>query len=535
MRCINCDAELRPGTRFCAKCGVQQPASPPSAAARCISCGTELRPGARFCKKCGASQQAFPPTAVVPERPPAPPPVYQPPVAPSPSQAPRAGRRWPKIVLAIGAVLVVLCVCGAGAIYLASSFDIFDLEGLLGVAEATVVPTQELAEVPTQEPGRETGTQRIGPEGGEVVGSGGAKVIVPEGSLEKEVTISIVETSAAPEIPPEYLTSSAGPAYEVTTSEEVTFQSGVELVLPLERQTGADENLYTVFQWDGSSWTDVGGFVEGDFIRVQVSHFSIFRAVYGYQDRRPLRFRNGGPYDALVSVWTYTPRFTDTPAPFPGGGVSCRAPGPPAVVERAVCRSLPLGSYQFCIEFRNDDGEQRHYIYDWLGGVSESDPLSCDLAETVDFRTDVVNTEPGPCPAPPRTQPEGGGTPAPGAGDVTVRLTWFNADDLDLHVIDPNGEEIYFMEPTSSSGGELDRDSNAACFEAVDSPVENVFWPTGGAPRGQYTVKVHYYADCDGVGQVEFRLRIMADGNVIYEGTESLSAEDDEFTYNFTR
>jgi len=91
------------------------------------------------------------------------------------------------------------------------------------------------------------------------------------------------------------------------------------------------------------------------------------------------------------------------------------------------------------------------------------------------------------------------------------------------------------MDPTSSSGGELDRDSNAGCFEVAASPVENIFWPAGTAPRGQYTVKVYYFLDCDGVGPVEFRLRIMADGNVVYEGTGSFSAEDDEFTYSFSR
>jgi len=48
-RCPSCGASLRPGARFCPGCG--QPVS--AAPARCPSCGASLRPGARFCPRCG--------------------------------------------------------------------------------------------------------------------------------------------------------------------------------------------------------------------------------------------------------------------------------------------------------------------------------------------------------------------------------------------------------------------------------------------------------------------------------------------------
>ena len=51
MICPNCNAELREGAKFCAKCGQKV-----AQVNTCISCGAELRPGAKFCAKCGTRQ-----------------------------------------------------------------------------------------------------------------------------------------------------------------------------------------------------------------------------------------------------------------------------------------------------------------------------------------------------------------------------------------------------------------------------------------------------------------------------------------------
>lgn len=53
-----------------------------------------------------------------------------------------------------------------------------------------------------------------------------------------------------------------------------------------------------------------------------------------------------------------------------------------------------------------------------------------------------------------------------GTGDVQVTLSWNADSDVDLHVVDPSGEEIYWSNRRSASGGQLDLDSNAAC--AID-------------------------------------------------------------------
>lgn len=83
-----------------------------------------------------------------------------------------------------------------------------------------------------------------------------------------------------------------------------------------------------------------------------------------------------------------------------------------------------------------------------------------------------------------------------GTGDVQVSVSWDAPSDVDLYVVDPDGEEIFYGNRTSASGGELDLDSNAAC-QGEDARNENVTWPEGEAPRGEYTVRVNYWSDCD--------------------------------------
>ena len=83
-----------------------------------------------------------------------------------------------------------------------------------------------------------------------------------------------------------------------------------------------------------------------------------------------------------------------------------------------------------------------------------------------------------------------------GSGDVQASVAWTGASDVDLHVFDPSGEEVYFGNRDAASGGSLDIDSNAAC-ELDNTNVENIFWPLNGAPAGQYRVELHYFDDCN--------------------------------------
>src|SRR5687767_1215648 len=82
-----------------------------------------------------------------------------------------------------------------------------------------------------------------------------------------------------------------------------------------------------------------------------------------------------------------------------------------------------------------------------------------------------------------------------GTGDVQISVAWTGASDVDLHVFDPSGEEIFYGNKTAASGGTLDLDSNPAC-DIDNKNNENVVFPTGVAPAGEYRVVVDYYDDC---------------------------------------
>lgn len=86
-----------------------------------------------------------------------------------------------------------------------------------------------------------------------------------------------------------------------------------------------------------------------------------------------------------------------------------------------------------------------------------------------------------------------------GTGDIQVNLNWDTTADMDLWVIEPSGEAVYWGERESASGGRLDLDSYAAC--SVERDIgrgnENVYWPLGAAPSGEYSVIVEMFAPCE--------------------------------------
>jgi hypothetical protein len=101
-------------------------------------------------------------------------------------------------------------------------------------------------------------------------------------------------------------------------------------------------------------------------------------------------------------------------------------------------------------------------------------------------------------------------------GDIQISLSWHNYNDLDLHCIDPAGVEIFFGNPVSSrTGGELDVDQNAH-LPYNNSPVENIYWPLGGAPAGLYRVSVVYYSPHSEINDTAFLVRTVVQGKTNY-------------------
>ncbi len=121
-----------------------------------------------------------------------------------------------------------------------------------------------------------------------------------------------------------------------------------------------------------------------------------------------------------------------------------------------------------------------------------------------------------------------------GSGDLQATLLWGNSTDLDLHVTDPSGTDIYYSNPTSSTGGKLDHDDIPGCGAAPATHVENIYWPTGGAPTGPYKVYVVDYSECG--SSSSFQLKVTVGGQVVYDQPGTLTASGQQSTpFEFTR
>lgn len=94
-------------------------------------------------------------------------------------------------------------------------------------------------------------------------------------------------------------------------------------------------------------------------------------------------------------------------------------------------------------------------------------------------------------------------------GDPQFTLIWDSRADLDLHVIEPGGAEIYWEKPMGGKGGELDVDD-------VDGfGPENVYWVTGKGPPGEYRWFVHYYGGLGGINTASrWKVRVKHNGQV---------------------
>ena len=90
------------------------------------------------------------------------------------------------------------------------------------------------------------------------------------------------------------------------------------------------------------------------------------------------------------------------------------------------------------------------------------------------------------------------------SGELNINLTFSNAKDIDLHLIMPSGEQIYY----GARGGSvqttdgkvitygLDHDSNAGC--SIDNlNNENIYIPAELIQSGTYRVIVNMYSNCD--------------------------------------
>ena len=105
------------------------------------------------------------------------------------------------------------------------------------------------------------------------------------------------------------------------------------------------------------------------------------------------------------------------------------------------------------------------------------------------------------------------------SAEITIRLDWSKHScntDIDLHVVDPNGERICWYQMTSSSGGYLDRD------DTVGPGPEHIRWSS--APVGTYKIYVHYYPnEAEDRSVTSYKVSVNADGVTYQPKTGSIA------------
>ncbi|MBS2032782.1 MAG: hypothetical protein JST54_33220 [Deltaproteobacteria bacterium] len=100
-----------------------------------------------------------------------------------------------------------------------------------------------------------------------------------------------------------------------------------------------------------------------------------------------------------------------------------------------------------------------------------------------------------------------------GNGPIQVTLRFDTFTDLDLHVIEPGGCEVFYGNRTCF--GSLDLDANAGCSQ-TNVWAENVIYPPidGGLapPSGTYTVRVDDWSNCTNAAQIPYEVIVRHNG-----------------------
>jgi hypothetical protein len=123
------------------------------------------------------------------------------------------------------------------------------------------------------------------------------------------------------------------------------------------------------------------------------------------------------------------------------------------------------------------------------------------------------------------------------SGILRCSLSWFNHDDLDIHVIEPNGNRISFRSKRSSTSGVLDVDMNAG-GGTTRTPVENIVWTDPRLMKeGRYKLTVNQFSRRE-TSNVGFDAEIEYGGEIInfsYDKAVSGDVVVAEFNFSFAK
>gem|GEM_PF-1119184 len=117
-----------------------------------------------------------------------------------------------------------------------------------------------------------------------------------------------------------------------------------------------------------------------------------------------------------------------------------------------------------------------------------------------------------------------------GVGPITVTLGWQTEDDLDLHMITPDGSRIYYRNKTAQ-GGTLDVDMNARESNITIPAVENIFFPD--PENGHYKVYLRDFRDRTQNSSSHWMIKVkVGDAEHVFEGDINNSGTE-QFVFEF--
>lgn len=122
-----------------------------------------------------------------------------------------------------------------------------------------------------------------------------------------------------------------------------------------------------------------------------------------------------------------------------------------------------------------------------------------------------------------------------GPADERLRVTavWSSSDDVDLSVVEPNGDTLGFLRPVGASGGRMILPSGRSCVPGNSSGLEIATWTGPDVGIGDYVVVLHHFGGCmSGRGTIDVDLTLSAGGHHL--GSYRVSLAPTERSYSLT-
>lgn len=356
----------------------------------------------------------------------------------------------------------------------------------------------------------------IGAEGGGLEHPYGASLELPSDSIPEPLTFSIEVQDSLPAPLPAGL-SAVGKAVKFGPSG---IYFGIPAMVRLPVPSGVDAERASTFTYTEGEWRLMPSYVEGNQLVAGTSWFSWFVVAPLTSDdpqyeHKALVLVNRTNENVLVSLRAWNLRYPDRDVPpdvrnWPLGTFDFWR-------TDQVCLIWPQGTYTFWVF------SPRLGVTCWIGPytLGEYDSPYCVSGKQKPFS--LIWTGPHCFPGNPTGNVPG--QPVLGVGSLRFTLRWSAQADLDLHVQAPDGYIWYGNRGPTANGGRLDRDCICLDYGQPDFGVENIFWPAGQAPAGQYTVSVAFFNHCGtGATNVPFRLEVLDTGQ--YQSWDGTVAEE---------